>query len=60
MPTSGTTLKPTKPYNFAIGDASDRSMTLVLAISEHTTFPAVNSSLPVPHGVEEDQANKMR
>src|SRR5208283_2827557 len=33
--TSGAAPKPVKPYNFAIEDASDRSMRLVLAVSGH-------------------------
>ena len=41
--TSGTTLKPAKPYNFAIEDVSDRSKRLVFAISRHTSLPAVDS-----------------
>jgi hypothetical protein len=40
--------------------ASETSMGLVFAISGHTTIPAVNTSLPAAHGVEEAQANRIR
>jgi hypothetical protein len=44
--TSGTTLKPTKAYNFAIEDASERSKRLVFAISGHTSSPQLTALFP--------------